>query len=77
MLDTGDSGREAINIDFSYETGFPLFGDWDDTTSFGIRAEDCFFDGVQVAVGSHGATEPPSRQANIRISATTCRFAAT
>ncbi|MBB4277241.1 parallel beta-helix repeat protein [Rhizobium mongolense] len=73
VLDTGDSGRDAINIDFSYEVGFPLFGGWDGTVCDDILIEGNLFDGVQTSASSHGSTEPTPHQKNIKIVNNTIR----
>ncbi|WJR68141.1 glycosyl hydrolase family 28-related protein [Neorhizobium sp. CSC1952] len=67
VLDVGDNDRDAINIDFAYATGFPLFGSYDNTPCDDILVEGCLFDGVQSGASTHGATEPPIYPTNIRI----------
>ncbi|MCV0371679.1 right-handed parallel beta-helix repeat-containing protein [Filomicrobium sp.] len=67
VLDVGDSGREAINIDFAYASGFPLFGAYDDTVCDDLIIENCHSDGMQVLAGSHGSTVPPTKPRGIKI----------
>lgn len=53
LLGGNPGNREYVNIDISYEGGFPAFGPWDDTPCDNIIFEDCeWYDG-DVAVGSH------------------------
>jgi hypothetical protein len=63
----GDTGRDAINIDYSWATGFPGFGTWDGTVCDDVLIEGNTFDGVQTGASSHASTPPATRQKNIRI----------
>ena len=46
--------REAINVDYSTEAGFPEFGPWDGTPCDRITIRGCTFDGCDATVGNHG-----------------------
>ena len=63
--DTGDSNREAINIDHARSASFPHFGGWDDTPCDDIIVDGNYFDTVQEAVGNHSSDA--AVHTNIRI----------
>jgi hypothetical protein len=47
--------RECINIDYSFASGFPHFGGYDNTPCDGVLIDNCRFLDGDVAVGSHSA----------------------
>lgn len=61
----GDASRDAINIDFAYEAGFPAFGSYDGTVCDNVGSIDCHFENVHTGPASHGATA--TAHTNIKI----------
>jgi len=57
----GMTNREAINIDYAYETGFPAFGAYDNTPCEDITVSGCEFVDVNDGVGSHAWAESLDR----------------
>jgi hypothetical protein len=63
--------REYINIDYSYEIGFPVYGPWDGTISEDILIENCDFQDGDVGVGSHLREQPTYHHG---VTVRNCRF---
>lgn len=58
--------RESINIDYSFATGFPHFGGYDDTVCEDVIIEGCSFVNGDVSVGSHSVPTANSHK-NIKM----------
>lgn len=59
------TNRDAINIDYAFQSGFPYLGAWDNTVCENILVEACVFTSIQTGVASHSA--PPLPHRNIRV----------
>jgi parallel beta-helix repeat protein len=51
---SGYTNYEAIQIEAINDDSFPTFGYWDETVTRDIIIENCTFDGVVRAIGTHG-----------------------
>ncbi|NTA58108.1 hypothetical protein G6L32_05585 [Agrobacterium tumefaciens] len=54
FLESGDGGRDAVNIDSATLEGFPLFGAWDGTACENFSFSHNYVDGYQSPGASHG-----------------------